>query len=511
MGSKGLSVLVVGAGQRGKMFARFIQDNPDLAKVTAVCDLLPKRRAAFAKAHLIPEKAVFASWEEVTTRIADVVFICNQDAGHAAAVLHFAPLGYHILCEKPMATTMEDCLKMRDAVKASGGIFAIGHVLRYSPYTVALQQEIASATLAAHSVSVEPGVAPVPSQSGIGEVLNVVHLEGVGWYHFAHSYVRGNWAREADSAPSLLAKSCHDLDLLLHVYMPPPRPEPGASASDGGHSRALPGRRRGIRVSSFGSLTHFRRDRKPAAAAAATRCVDCSIRTTCAYSATRIYADSARAGNAGWPVSVVCGEDLEDLVAGRVNVHSPAGNGADPAHTVLVELVESKLRDGPYGRCVYECDNDVVDNQVVNIEYEGGRTASFTMMAFTKDVSRRTTRIHGSNGEIVGDMQSFEVFDFGTRRRRVVNPYLTNATGSNSGHGGGDHGIARTFLQAVAKGDASLLGCTVDDVFDSHAIVFAAEAARREGVVVSLDEFIERAERELAERGKVAAAAAARG
>lgn len=161
-------------------------------------------------------------------------------------------------------------------------------------------------------------------------MLTISHTEPVGYYHFAHSFVRGSWRNEAESTFSLLAKCCHDVDLI---------------ASWMSHDRCA-------RISSFGSLQHFRHDKKPEKAQGAKRCLDCAINDSCPYSATRLYTPSNTTVNHEW---------ARHLVGG----------------TPDIENVTEALRSGPYGRCVYDCDNDVCDHQVVNFEFASGEELSY--------------------------------------------------------------------------------------------------------------------------------------
>ncbi|KAJ3068953.1 hypothetical protein HDU98_007948 [Podochytrium sp. JEL0797] len=427
-----VTVLIVGGGQRGTIYGTFCLTNPTLAKVTALCEENPKRRSNYATAHSIPASHVFSDYTAIPAGLAQAAVVSTLDQSHAEIVVRLAGLGYHILCEKPMAVTLSDCERMRVAVKESGVIFACGHVLRYSPYTRALKKVLDSGE--------------------IGEIINIVHVEPVGWFHFAHSFVRGNWRNESSTSFSLMTKCCHDIDLLLH-YMTP--------------SKAT-------RVSSFGSLTHFKKSQKPIAAGHSTSCLTCPIQKTCPYSATELYLTHAKNLNKNWPLSVICGGD-------EVDATTPKD---------LEDLVLAKLSspDSNYARCVYEMpDNDVCDHQVVNIEFEGGKTASMTMVAFTESVCQRSTRIHGTLGEIIGDMSTFSVFNFGTKQKRVIDSRVLDADNDGtSGHGGGDAGLMAAFVAAVASGDQSVVGCDVDDVYNSHALVFAAEEARIQGTVVSL-------------------------
>ncbi|KAG6879441.1 hypothetical protein C0992_002572 [Termitomyces sp. T32_za158] len=291
--------------------------------------------------------------------------------------------------------------------------------MRYSPYTQELTRILRSGAL--------------------GELLNVVHVEPVGHYHFAHSFVRGNWNNEAKSSFSLLTKSCHDIDMLCHWFAP----------------------RAPARVSSFGSLRHFRKSSKPPAAGSATRCLDCPIEPDCPYSAKKIYLTPVSNGHTRWPAST--------LVDGVPDI----------------ENITHALQTGPYGLCVYESPNDVADHQVVNLEFSDGSTASFTMVAWTALICERQSRLHFSHGEIVGDMNAFVVTDFRTGERTTYQP--TREVGG--GHGGGDLGLIEAFVKAVREGDQSLLGTDVEEVLRSHLMVFAAEQSRREGRVVDCVEF----------------------
>ncbi|KAH7924040.1 NAD(P)-binding protein [Leucogyrophana mollusca] len=424
-----ITLAIIGCGQRGTNYAQYALDEPQLCKVVAIAEPRPKTRDLFARAHKLDKTLVFNTWQEllkasiettetVGKRLADAVIIAVQDHMHYEVVQAFADQGYHILCEKPMATSLEDCIGMESAVKNSGIIFGMGHVLRYSPYSRAVTEVVRSGSL--------------------GDLINAVHVEPVGYYHFAHSFVRGNWAKESTSSFSLMTKSCHDIDILCHWLSP-----------------ATP-----TRVSSFGSLQHFRKERKPSAAGNATRCMSCPVERDCAYSAKKIYLDPVSQGDTSWPASTIV-DGIPDI-----------------------ENITEELRTGKYGKCVYESDNDVCDHQVVNVEFSSGATASFTMVAYTSLICERQTRLHFTHGEIVGDMNKFTVTDFRTGRATTHQP-----KNEGGGHGGGDLGLIRTFVEAVRTGDQALLGTDVAEVLKSHLTVFAAESSRREGKVVDCAEF----------------------
>ncbi|KAI5894011.1 NAD(P)-binding protein [Schizophyllum commune H4-8] len=441
-----VTLAVIGCGQRGNAYSAYALASPGRAKVVACAEPRPKTRAEFSARHAIDATLVFDSWQAlrraseetlrtVGKRLADAVLVTVQDHMHEKVVRAFAALGYNILCEKPMATTVGDCLRMEDAVARQNIIFGMGHVMRYSPYSQEITKIVRSGEL--------------------GRLVNIVQVEPVGYFHFAHSYVRGNWGREAECAFALLTKCCHDIDILCH-WMAPAKP---------------------VRVSSFGSLYHFRREQKPPAAGDATKCLSCPAEKDCAYSAKKIYYDAIKRGHTAWPVEV--------LTDG----------------TPTVEGVKETLDNTSYGSCVYELPNDVCDNQVVNIMFDNDTTVSFTMVAFTEAICDRQLRMHFTHGEIIGDMTKFTVTDFRKTEKRTRSVHPKSEGG---GHGGGDTGLARTFVEAVRTGDQRVLGTDIKEVTKSHVTVFAAEQSRlMGGQVVLVEEFEKKAREEALKSGKI--------
>ena len=331
----------------------------------------------------------------------------------------------------------------------------------------------------------------------IGDVLSVEHTEPVGWWHFSHSYVRGHWRREDTTAPSLLTKSCHDIDLLLWLLCSPLDPEKGTKPH-------LPSS-----VSSIGRRSFFRRSRKPAAAGKATNCLSCPIESTCNYSAKKIYVDKHLSqGVTGWPVDVVDTE-IEDIYKSK---------GADAAKKHLTnrllqdydrrEMSDEQIKSRNwFGRCVWECDNDVCDDQIVTIAWDEdsepdpsnaqprlAKTATFHQIANTEAQCARRGRVYGSKGELSYDSKIIRVFDFGSGEAKEYQPTQLDFNDPIAKHGGGDTGLAQQFIAAVAavkRGELSVdqaqrryIGCTPEDVLRSHAMVFAAEDARTSKTVV---------------------------
>eukprot|EP01114_Cavostelium_apophysatum_P021009 TRINITY_DN7203_c0_g1_i1.p1 TRINITY_DN7203_c0_g1~~TRINITY_DN7203_c0_g1_i1.p1 ORF type:complete len:443 (-),score=68.08 TRINITY_DN7203_c0_g1_i1:26-1321(-) len=420
---KRITMIIIGSGNRGQVYTQYALEKPDLCKVVGIAEPRDVTRELMVNKHNIPPQNVFKDWKDlakVEEKLADVAIICTQDQMHLEPAIHFANKGYHILLEKPMAVKEEDCKAIVEAVERNKVIFCVGHVLRYTPYSLKIRELVRS--------------------GAIGKIVNIQHVEPVGWYHQAHSYVRGNWRNTKLSSPMLLAKSCHDIDWINWMV--------GSKCT---------------KVSSFGSLKHFKQSEKPAAAGNATRCLDCAFEPECAYSAKKIYLEPIQeTGYKGWPIKIV-------------------------AEIPTVESVTEALKNGPYGRCVYECDNDVVDNQVVNMQFSCGATASFTMIAFSKEICIRKTRIYGTKGEIEGDGHTITHFDFLTRKSESFAPdddfkIETQLTG----HGGADYHLMSSFVEAVSLNDPSKILSNADETLRSHLIVFEAEKSRLENSVRDL-------------------------
>jgi predicted dehydrogenase len=411
------TVVVVGTGSRGSVFASYAERYPERARVVAVADPRTGRRDALADRHGVTEECRFGDWRELAERprLADAVVIATPDREHVGPARQFAELGYHVLLEKPLAPTRAECVELVDAVEKSGVVLAVGHVMRYTAYTDAVRQAIHDGRL--------------------GDVTGIDHVEPVGWWHFAHSYVRGNWRRADQAGPSILTKCCHDLDWLRYLVGRP-----------------------ALRVSSTGGLHHFTAANRPDGAA--ERCLDCKVEPDCPYSAVRLYmgwlGDPKREQ---WPLSVVTTDVTE-------------------------QGVREALRDGPYGRCVYACDNDVADHQVTSIEFEGEITATLTMSAFTPS-ARRMTRIMGTRGFLDGDGTNATVTDFVTGRsdQLAIEPVTDDVA---SGHSGGDYRLMGAFVDAVATGDRSAIRSSPRESLESHLMAFAAEESRATGETVAM-------------------------
>jgi len=324
-------------------------------------------------------------------------------------------MGYDILLEKPIAPTEKECRDILKLAKKSGRIVAVCHVLRYAPYFVKMKELIA--------------------QGAIGEIISVQHFEPIEHLHMAHSYVRGNWHSSKETTPIILAKSCHDLDIIKWVINKPSQ-----------------------RIAAMGDLKWFRKENAPQGSTA--RCTDgCKVERECPYSAIRHYHDDRRR------LAVL------DLPEDK-SQHS--------------EVIMERLKTTNYGRCVYRMENDQPDHYVTSIQFADSVTASFSMEAFTSYHGRRT-RVMGSMGDMVGDMKELVVTDFRTRKELKLVPKAEDVEGyKNSGHGGGDWLLVRDFVQAVSQQNPALLTSTIDDSIESHIMGFMAEESRKSGKVMNI-------------------------
>ncbi|KAJ5916304.1 Oxidoreductase N-terminal [Penicillium tannophilum] len=511
--------LVIGAGSRGNAYARAVTRTTP-GTIHAVAEPHAFKRREFGRNYIwgagsSTEGQEFTDWREwvqweterrkaitknengtedqhaalkLTSPLGvDGVFICTLDETHVEIIQAIAPLNLHILCEKPLALSLDDCLTVYRTLQPPQGpkeyplapktIFSIGHVLRYSPHNKLLRKLL-----------LEDRV--------IGDIVSLEHTEPVGWWHFSHSYVRGNWRRAtAKGDGSLLTKSCHDIDFILWLLCSPVSTE---NAQEEGLKPHFP-----RSISSAGSLTQFRRKRKPVEAGDATNCLSCPAEKDCNYSAVRIYNGRHLAkGHTGWPVDIVC-PDIEDAFQGQGVKAAEAQLLAKLGEDWDVKIhSDAEIAARPwYGRCVYEADNDVVDDQVVTVSWDDevgspyrlAKTASFHMIAPTEKQCERRGRAYGTLGEIEYDSHRISIYDFASAETTVHDVPKPPPERAES-HGGGDYGLAGQYVaavEAVVNGgmdiqtaQARFVGCTLEEAVRSHAVVFAAEEARREERVV---------------------------
>jgi predicted dehydrogenase len=338
---------------------------------------------------------------------------------HLDSTLPALELGYDVLLEKPMSNSLEGNVRLVQTAERHSRLLMICHVLRYTAFFSKLHEIIASGRL--------------------GRVITVEHRENVVFWHMAHSFVRGNWRDSQLESPMILAKCCHDLDILFWNLGPV------------------------TRLNSFGSLIHYRPENAPPGAP--QRCTDgCPVADDCPWYAPRLYLRDDE--YTGWPISVIS-EDTS------------------------LEARRRALETGPYGRCVYHCDNDVVDHQTVNLEFESGATGVLFMHGHSHEEGR-TMRYDGTRATLRGKFgygsgDSIEIHDHLTGRVEQVDPRA-----GTSGHGGGDEGIMAAFVNALHNPDTALT--TARESLESHLMAFAAENARVEDSIIHMDDFRRQAE-----------------
>jgi len=405
---KPLTAIVLGAGNRGNTYTKYALQHPEQLKIVGVAEPIVARNKSMAKKHNIPQTNCFVTWEDVfkKKKMADIIIITTPDKLHYGPAMAALKQEYDLILEKPIAQSWKECDDIRKLANKKKRIVAICHVLRYAPYYTQIKKLLDNKT--------------------IGDVLSIQHMEPVYHIHYSHSYIRGNWGNIKESTPMILAKSCHDLDILNWWINKPC-----------------------VSLSSYGSRTYFLKKNAPKDAP--TRCLDgCPHIKTCGYSAPRIYLWEKRWGTA-------------HLLEGKARTK---------------ENIVSALQAGPYGRCVFHCDNDQVEHQTVNMLYKTGVTAAFSMEALTSFNGRRT-RIMGTKGDIVGDGRVLTVSNFNTYKSYKWD--VRKNAKNLSGHGGGDLRLVADFIKAVVKQDATVLTSTLDVSMASHKMGFLAEESRLAG------------------------------
>lgn len=406
---KPVTAITCGAGNRGNVYGNFSIQYPDQLDIVGVAEPIAIRNERYAKKHNIKDENRFVTWEDVFKRpkFADAIIITTPDHLHYGPCMKALDMGYNVLLEKPISPSEKECRDILAMTKKTGKIVAVCHVLRYAPYFVELRNIIQSGAL--------------------GKVVSVQHFEPIEHIHMSHSYVRGNWHNSKQTTPIILAKSCHDLDILRWMLD-----------------------KKSKTIHALGDVSWFKTANAPEGSTA--RCSDgCKVEATCPYSALKIYYRERKRNY------------VFDL---------PEEKDKQSAYVL------EQLKTTNYGRCVYRMENDQPDHYTTNILFEDGITASFSMEAFTSYEGRRT-RIMGSLGDIVGDMTSFVHTDFTTGKK-------TEWKTATDGHGGGDWRLAANWVEAVAKNDASLLTSTIDASIESHLMGFAAEQSRKENKVVEI-------------------------
>ncbi len=405
-----IKVAIVGFGSRGQMFGRKIRDDENV-QLLAVAEPVDVSRNAAENFGVAPEMR-FKSADEFFSqgKICDAVFICSQDAQHIDMALKAMEVGYDICLEKPAAVNIEDCIKIRDTANRLGRKVMLTHVMRYSPFYQYIKKLIDEGTL--------------------GDIATINQTENIAYWHFSLSYVRGPWRNMKDSSCTIMAKCCHDLDIINWLM-------PGKCTS----------------VSSYGKLFHFCKENAPEGSA--DWCVDCDpeVKEKCLYNAYKVYPERMKFSVVGG-LARLNGQSIYDILDGKKDV---------------------------VGRCVYRGENDAIDNQVVNMNFDNGATAHLTMTAFSQECYRYV-HVHGTKGEIHGNADTgiLHLTVFGEKEVEINVNELTEQK-LNDGHGGGDYFLYKDFIDYITLESPSITRTTIDDSIESHIMGFKAEESRLNG------------------------------
>jgi predicted dehydrogenase len=412
---KVVNVLLLGAGNRGMYaYGAYAKMNPAMMRIAAVAEPDSAKRRKMQEEHHISDALAFKTWEDAFDRFPDVdaVIIATQDKMHVEPLVRAMEKKKHILCEKPVVSLPGEIGIIEKAAAGFNGVFMTGYVLQYTPFFSRIKALIEGGR--------------------IGKLVGIDLVENTGHIHMSHSFVRGNWRNKNESSCMILAKSCHDMDMLAWLS--------GSSCAS---------------LSSSGKLNYFKAENAPEGAP--PRCLDgCPHMGTCPYHVSKIYLTN----DTGWPTNVIS-TDLS--MEGRMKA----------------------LDEGPYGRCVFHCDNDVVDHQTVLLHFANGVEASFTMSGFTMETHRSIT-VFGTEAEITGDMEDSRITikDFSSRNYEEIT--VAEPAG---GHSGGDIGLCTDFVRKIQTGKGGGLG-SVRQCLESHYMAFAAEESRLKGAeTLKMEEF----------------------
>ncbi|MBQ6019387.1 MAG: Gfo/Idh/MocA family oxidoreductase [Clostridia bacterium] len=413
-----VTAVIVGCGHRAVIYADYALEHPEELKIVGVADPNRERCLMAAKRYGFSVDRCYDSAEALARvpRFADAVINGTMDHQHVETSIPLLHLGYDILLEKPFAVNASEMRELDLAVKKTGRRVMICHVLRYARFYQEIKRRIVAGE--------------------IGDIINIQQAEHVSFHHLSTSYVRGKWANsEKCRTTMLLAKSCHDLDIMMWM-MNPVRPK---------------------KVSSVGSRMMFRPENAPEGAG--TRCTrDCPLVDVCLYSSKRLYLEHPDK----WIVYVWA--DLEHL-----------------EHPTDEDRIDSFRNGNPYDRCIFKCDNNVVDHQSVLIEFEGGATGTFNMVGGSAQ-SMRTIHVIGTKGEIWGE---FESGDLHISCCDPDEPELYRHEkvdlSEGGGHGGGDEAIVEDFIRYVRTGEQSLSCTAIENSIAGHLTVFLADDSREHG------------------------------
>ena len=419
MNDKIITISIIGLGNRGgDCYGRYIHDCKDKYKITDICDVNEFRLSKYGEVFEVPAEHRFLSEDEFfEKKRSDVLLIATLDKLHVRQAVRALDLGYDLVLEKPISGDAEELKMLVEKAKKVGRMVMVCHVLRYTTMIRKIKKLL--------------------EEGAIGKLISMDQTENVCYWHQAHSFVRGNWRCKDETAPMILAKCCHDLDLIQYFI--------GSRCQS---------------VASMGSLAYFKPENKPEGAA--DRCLDCKYMKDCKYSAYKIYVEE-------WKN---CG--CKDIIPFNI---------VTDVVPVTEEALLTSLKETNYGKCVFAGGNDVVDNQTLIMQFENGVTATLKMEGFTAR-GGRDFRFFGTEGEL----ELYEIENKIVLRRFMEEPIvwkideLVDDLGGQGegGHGGGDHRMLDSLYNIYFSnkfGASSLIEASVE----SHYMAIAAEKSRENG------------------------------
>ncbi len=400
-----IATVLIGAGQRGlDVYAGWIVDHPGVFEITGVVEPDPVRRRLAAHRLGLDDRALWPHLPAIDPLPEwTAAIVATPDRDHLAGASWALDRGLHVLVEKPMAATLGDTYALVDRAARAAGSLSVGHVLKTTHFYESVHRVVDSGRL--------------------GSIVSIAMRENVAAWHMAHSFVRGNWARADSSTPMIVAKSCHDFDVLAWLAPTPVR-----------------------RLTSTGSLFEFRPEHAPPGST--ERCTDGCPVHDCPYDARHIY---LAGDGAGWPFTVLA---------------------HDPSRAARLSALET----GPYGRCVYRAQSDVVDHQAVVMELEDGADVTFTMHGHSHDETR-TIRIDGTRGTLIGTFGAESTLSVHDHRSGTAT--AIDVTPAEGGHHGGDAGLLTGFARSI-RGEAPP-STSAEASLEGHLLAFLAEEARISG------------------------------
>jgi len=421
---KPIELMIIGAGTRGMIsYGKIIKKGDVNVKVVGVADIDPEKVEKMREEYDIPEENCFETGMDALEKdkFCDAVLITTPNWEHYDLTMKALDKGYHVLLEKPMSPDPKECVEIVRKQEKTGKILSIAHVLRYTSFFQKIKEIIDSGEL--------------------GKMYHIDLLEDVCYWHFAHSFVRGNWRRKEESGPVLLTKSCHDMDILTWLIN---------SDVDS--------------ILSFGSLKYFKEKNSPKGST--ERCTDdCKIKDKCPFNAEKFYLEEEDPEQVKWPV-----------------------RGISPMDKTI-EARKKALKEGPFGRCVYRCDNDVNDNQEVLIKFSNSVTARFILTSLGSD-STRKIKIFFERGIVHGDFLegSIRIVTYsglgkkGNDVHQMDLPY-------KKGHGGGDEGLLRSFVKSIHEKhhESNITGAK--ESLQSHLMAFATEESIEKNREIDFQEY----------------------